>query len=51
MFIFFVAYFCVNNTDIAFVQMYVKGVRGPLSSKRSNLASVKVTEFGKREKL
>ena len=45
----FVACFCVSNTNIAFVQKYVLGVRGPLSIKRSSLASVKVTKFAKRE--
>ena len=46
-----VACFCVNNTNIAFVQKYVQGIGVPLSSKRSSLASVKVTKFAKREKL
>ena len=46
-----VACFCVDDTNIAFGQKYAWGVRGPLSSKRNSLVSVKVTKFAKREKL
>ena len=46
-----VACFCVNDTNIAFVQKYAWGVRGPLSIKSNSLASVKVSKFPKREKL
>ena len=49
--LYFYCMFCVNNTNIAFVQKYVQGVRGPLSSKRSSHVSVKVTKFAKRENL